>query len=97
MPIRIAVVHHTFLGVRRTTWIILACTLAWCLAFYLIRTPQRPWAFDSPAAQFSGPAPNALQTRYPPTVVNCGAAPPAGCARYCDQQAETRYVECVVP
>ena len=85
------------LGVNWPTWIVFGFAVAWCGAFYLMRQPPSPWAFDLPQAQVAGKPVNVWQLMYPATVVNCGNAGISWCANYCDQQDRVRYIECVTP
>lgn len=86
------------LGVNWPTWVVFGFAVAWCGAFYLMRQPPSPWAFDLPQAQRPGKPVNVWQLMYPETVVNCGAAKGlAWCANYCDQQSQIRYIECDTP
>jgi|SRR5215469_4227918 len=84
-------------GVNWLTWIVFAFAFAWCFAFFLMRKPPSPWAFDLPAAQLPRKPTNAWQLLYPATIVNCGATVPAWCANYCDEQSTIRYIECTEP
>ena len=85
------------LGVNWLTWIVFGFAIAWCCAFYLMRQPPSPWAFDLPQAQVVGKPINMWQLMYPATVVNCGSTEFAWCANYCDGGARIRYIECATP
>jgi hypothetical protein len=89
--------NNGLLGVAWPTWIVFGFAVAWCGAFYLMRQPPSPWAFDLPQAQIASKPINVWQMMYPATVVNCGAAGFSWCANYCDQQSRIRYIECVTP
>lgn len=89
--------HSGMLGVGWLTWIVFAFAIAWCSAFYFMRQPLSPWAFDLPAAQLPSKPVNPLQLMYPASVVNCGAARFSWCANYCDADSKIRYVECFEP
>ncbi|MGH7035248.1 MAG: hypothetical protein ACREFL_16060 [Stellaceae bacterium] len=96
-----------FRGESWQSWAIVLLAIGWCSIFYLIRQPQTPFAFDLPQAQTNAVMPsgaagstspwavsNAWLSAYPTTLVNCGSAGPERCAKYCDRNSLTRYVEC---
>lgn len=83
-----------FLGANSGTWMAFGLAIAWMFAFYAMRQPQTPNAFDLPQAQVVSRQVNALAVMYPSTIVNCGRAGMERCSNYCDQNARIRYIEC---
>jgi hypothetical protein len=92
-------VANSFLGVNRTTWLIFSFAIMWCCAFYLMRQPQKPFAFDLPQAQGNFSHISPWSKVYPSTIFNCGTSGMflPSCANYCDPQSRVRYVECTAP
>jgi len=86
----------SFMGVSRTAWLVTGFAIAWCWAFYLMREPQKPYAFDLPQAQLRQPITSPWTANYQATIFNCGRPPYylPSCSNYCDPQSRIRYVEC---
>jgi hypothetical protein len=96
MRVRKAIPARSFLAVHWGTWLAIGIAMAWCWSFYLMRQPQKPYAFDLPQAQAGFSPSSPWSASYPSTIFNCGRAGTylPSCANYCDPTSRIRYVAC---